>query len=97
MAQVVEFTPDAPTDGLTYRATINGVDYDYTVIGTRTILEVVTALQPLMDANADVSCTQDGSKITCTANVPGTPFTHSATVVDITAPEIDNSALIYTV
>jgi hypothetical protein len=97
VAQVVEFTPDAPTDGLTYRATINGVDYDYTVIGTRTILEVVTALQPLMDANADVSCTQDGSKITCTANVPGTPFTHSATVVDITAPEIDNSALIYTV
>ena len=97
-AQVVTFTPALPTDGLTYRASINGTDYyDYTVVGTKTVKEIVEALQPLMNANPSVTCTEDDSMITCTADVPGTPFTPSATVVDITAPDIDDTALTLTV
>lgn len=97
-AQVVTFTPATPTDGLTYRANINGTNYDYTVIGTKTVTEVVTALQVLMDTATGVSCTHDGTKVTCTADSAGTPFTsYSATVVDITAPDIDDTALTLTV
>lgn len=92
------FTPATPTDGLTYRANINGTDYDYTVVGTKTVQEVVEALQPLMNAHPSVSCTEDDSKVTCTADVAGTPFaSYSATVVDITAPDIDDTALTLTV
>ena len=90
VAQVVTFTPTVPTDGLTYRATINGTDYDYTVVGTPTIQDIVAALQPLMNAEPNTTCIHDGTKITCTADVAGTPFTFAADVVDITAPTITN-------
>jgi len=93
----VTFTPATPTDGLTYRASINGTDYDYTVVGTKTVTEVVEGLQPLMNANPSVTCTEDDSMVTCTADVSGTSFSYSATVVDITAPDIDDTALTLTV
>ena len=88
VAQVVDFIPILPTDGETYRATINGIDYDYTVVWNITIQQVVEALQPIMDANTDVTCTEDDVKVTCIADVAGTAFTYNATVVDITAPVV---------
>lgn len=85
---MVDFTPSSPTVGETYRATINASDYDYTVTGSQTIQQVVEALQPLMDADTDVTCVEDDTKITCTADTPGTAFTFVATIVDITNPVI---------
>ena len=88
VAQVVDFTPSSPTNGETYRATINSSDYDYTVTGSQTVQQVVEALQPLIDANAAVTCGEDDTKITCTAVTSGTAFTFAATIVDITNPVI---------
>jgi len=88
VAQVVDFVPATPTDGETYRATINGTDYDYTVVWTKTIENVVDWLQLLMDANGSVTCTEDNAKVICTADVAWTSFTFGSTVVDITAPII---------
>ncbi len=88
IAQITEFTPALPTIGETYRATINGINYDFTVVSTSSVQEIVEALEPIMEGNADTTCTEDDTKITCTANVAGTAFTHAATVVDITAPVV---------
>ncbi len=82
VAQVVTFTPAMPTNGETFRATINGTDYDHVVSGSETVGQAVEALQPLMDASATVTCTEDDTKVTCTADVAGTAFTFAATVLD---------------
>ncbi len=70
------FTPSAPTAGETFRGTINGTNYDYTIVGTKTVQEVVEALQPLMNADVSVTCTEDNLKVTCTADAAGTAFTY---------------------
>ena len=89
VAQVVTFTPDSPTAGKTFRATINGgSNLDYTVVGVKTVQDVVEGLVTAMDGEAGVSCTEDDTRITCTADVAGTQFTFTATVVDITAPTV---------
>ncbi len=90
IAQEVTFTPASVSVGETFRATINGTDYDYLAAAGNGVAEVVTALAPLMDANPDVVCSEDDLKVTCTAFVAGTPFTYAATVVDITPPSISS-------
>ncbi len=93
VAQVVTFTPSAPTAGETFRGTINSTDYDYTVVGTKTVAEVVTAMAALMDAHANTVCTDDTTHVTCTATPTGTAFTsYSANVVDITAPTTQDTS-----
>lgn len=79
--QVVDFIPTNPTDGESFVATINGTDYTYNVVWTKTVAEVVTALTALMDANSAVTCVDNTTKITCTADVAGTAFTYNATTV----------------
>lgn len=86
VAQVVDFTPLTPTQWETFRATINETNYDYTVVWTKTVAEVVTGLQVLMNAEWNTTCVDNSSKITCTADVPWTSFTYWASVVDITSP-----------
>ena len=89
VAQVVTFTPALVTVDETYRGTINGTDYDYTVVGGDNVASVIAALAPLMDANAAVGCVDTASTtITCTASVAGTAFTYGATVVDIVPPTL---------
>ncbi|SMN01356.1 hypothetical protein SPONL_2000 [uncultured Candidatus Thioglobus sp.] len=78
VAQVVDFTPTAASAaGVLYRMTINGTDYDYTSVGADTVQTIVEALQPLVDANSAVTCTEDDTKVTCTADTAGTAFTFS--------------------
>ncbi|MEJ0021012.1 MAG: hypothetical protein WDN47_00325 [Candidatus Doudnabacteria bacterium] len=81
VAQVATFTPASVTATETYRATINGINYDYLAAGGDNVATVVAALAPLMDANPAVDCSQDTTKITCAASVAGTAFTFSATVI----------------
>ena len=88
VAQVVEFSPTVVTADETYRATINGIDYNYTVSMGDTVQTVVEALQLLMDANTDVTCSEDDVIITCTADLAGTAFTYGTTVLDITPPVV---------
>jgi len=47
-----------------------------------------------MDANTDVTCTEDDIKVTCIADVAGTAFTYNATVVDITSPVVSEVLLL---
>ncbi len=82
VAQVVEFTP--VTSGVAntlYRITINGTDYDYITSDGDSTQTIVDELQPLVNGNSAVDCTQDASKITCTASTPGTAFSTSARTI----------------
>ncbi|MDD5770067.1 MAG: DUF5011 domain-containing protein, partial [Candidatus Gracilibacteria bacterium] len=88
--QIVDFIPTNPTDGETFRASINGNNYDYTVVGTKTVAEVVTALQLLMSTETNTTCLDNATKITCSADVAGTHFNFGANIVDITAPIFDS-------
>lgn len=80
VAQVVVFTPSNPTGGYDYVITIDGTAYTSTQTGSPTAQTIVEDLQPLVDANSAVSCTEDNIAITCTAISAGTAFTYSATV-----------------
>ncbi|MFZ2149735.1 MAG: peptidoglycan-binding protein [Minisyncoccia bacterium] len=88
ISQVVTFTPASVTAGETFRVTINGTPYNYLATGGNTVQSVVEALAPLVDANADVACSEDDIKITCSASSAGTAFIYASTVVDITPPDI---------
>lgn len=87
-AQIIDFIPSIPTIWETYRATINGTNYDHAVVWVETVAQVVTALQTLMAADWATTCTDATTKITCTADAAWTAFTYSATtlssVVDLT-------------
>jgi hypothetical protein len=73
VAQISTLTPNNVEIGDTFTGIINGTSYEFTATAA-TVANVVEGLQPLMDANAAVSCAQDGSAITCTAAAAGTPF-----------------------
>ncbi|MES2953091.1 MAG: peptidoglycan-binding protein [Patescibacteria group bacterium] len=86
-AQQVTFTPGLPTDGETFKATVEGNNYVHTVVGVETVAVVVADLATKIDADAAVNCANTGgTTVTCTAAVAGTPFTFAATVVDVTPP-----------
>ncbi len=88
VARVVDFTPAASTAAnTTYTATINSTNYEYTTVDADSVQTIVEALQPLMDANAAVNCTEDDTKITCVSNTAGVDFTATSSVItDATAP-----------
>ncbi len=89
VAQVVTFTPADVNAGETFRATINGgSNLDYTVVGSKTVKDVVEGIVTAMNNEPAVACSEDDTKVTCTADSAGTSFTFSATVVDITAPTV---------
>ncbi len=87
-AQIVDYTPNVVTVGYTYDAEINGAHYTYFVQSGDTAKEIVEALNPLMDANGAVTCTENDVAVTCTADTAGTAFIHSALAHDITGPVI---------
>lgn len=87
VAQVVTFTPAIVVQGLRYTVTINDSDYTYTSLSGATIATVTNGVTSAI-ANPAVVCVNNTTNITCTANVAGTAFTYSASVVDVEAPVI---------
>jgi hypothetical protein len=87
-AQIIEFTPTAASAAnVRYRANINGSNYDYISVSTDTVQTIVEGLQLVIDANPDVTCTEDNTKITCTQDIPGTSFIYASFCTpDITSP-----------
>lgn len=89
VSQVVDFTPNGPViEGLTYRVTINGTNYDYLTGSGDTLPNIVNNLRSTI-TGTEVIATATGSSneiLRVTAAQPGTPFTYAAAVLDITAP-----------
>ena len=91
-AQVVDFTPSsASASGVTYRATLNGSNYDYTSSGADSVSTITAALATSMNGAAGISCIDNSTKITCTADIAGTAYTYASAVVDLTAPSITSA------
>lgn len=81
IAQEVTFTPASVTIAETFNVVIGGTTYSFEAT-SNTVQSVVEGLQPLIDANAAVTCTEDDLKVTCVADVPGTEFTYSVSVTE---------------
>lgn len=79
-SQVVVFTPSNLDNTWDIEVTINGTKYTRRHNGGDTIKTTVEALQVLLDANTSISCTEDDTSVTCTANVAGTGFSYSANI-----------------
>jgi len=78
VSQVTVFTPASVSDDYAYTITIDGISYTYDAVSGDVVKDVVEGLQPLVDANGAVSCTENDVAVTCTASSAGTTFTHSA-------------------
>ncbi len=83
VAQTVTFTP-ADIANADFNITINGTTYTSRVSAGASAQEVVEVLAPLVDADTAVVCTEDDTKVSCAAAVPGTTFTYSSDVTNVT-------------
>jgi len=83
-AQEVTFTPSSVTVNETFNAVVNDATYSFKAT-SNTAQNVVEGLQPLMTANAAVTCTEDNVKVTCVADSPGTAFTYSVSITEAPA------------
>ncbi|MBU4216336.1 hypothetical protein L6270_02095 [Candidatus Parcubacteria bacterium] len=81
IAQEVTFTPSSVVSSETFNVVINGTTYSFKATAA-TAQNVVEGLQPLIDANAAVTCTEDDVMVICVADVAGTAFTYSASVTE---------------
>jgi hypothetical protein len=81
--QIVTLTlAGTPATGRTYRATLGGVNFDYTAGGGDTTMALVaTGLAAVIDANASYIASAVGAVITITHASNNVPFTYSATVI----------------
>ena len=77
VAQVTVFTPVNTESHYSYTININGTDYTYKIDSGSEVQGIVEGLQPLVNADSAVSCTEDNTAITCTAVSAGTSFTYS--------------------
>jgi hypothetical protein len=84
--QIVTLTlAGTPATGRVYRATLAGVDYDYTATGGDTTMSLVaTGLAGVIDAAADFTAVAVGAVITITHASNNVPFTYGGTVVGST-------------
>lgn len=93
VAQVAVFTPTNVSEsgvGYTYTIEINDTEYQYVQQNAgESAQTIVEALQPLADADAAVSCSENDVSVTCTAASAGTPFYYAAYV---TAPTSHGSS-----
>ncbi len=81
-AQVVDFEPtEANAANIVYKITINAKEYTYTTTGSDSVATIVSNLQTTVNADPVVTCTNQNTKLTCNANVAGTPFTYAASVI----------------
>jgi len=81
--QIVTLTlGGTPATGRIYRATLGGVNLDYTATGADTTMALVaTGLAGVIDAHADYIASAVGAVITITHASNNVPFTYSATVI----------------
>ncbi len=81
--QIVTLTlAGTPVTGNVYRATLGGVNLDYTATGGDTTMALVaTGLAGVIDAHADYLASAVGAVITITHATNNVPFTYSATVI----------------
>lgn len=81
--QIVTLTlAGTPVTGNVYRATLGGVNLDYTATGGDTTMALVaTGLAGVIDAHADYLASAVGAVITITHASNNVPFTYSATVI----------------
>lgn len=81
--QVVTLTlGGTPVSGRTYRATLGGVDLDYTATGGDTTMALVaTGLAGVIDAHASYIASAVGAVITITHASDNVPFTYSGQVI----------------
>ncbi len=86
--QKISFTPAnvSPEGGVRFTSQLGGISYFYeTTAAHHSIKEIVEYLQPNMNGNADFTCTEDDTKVECTAtNNQANSF--SASVLDVAAP-----------
>ncbi len=82
IAQVVEFIPtSANVANTVYTIKIDENTYTHTTTGADSVATIISALQTKVTADAAVSCTNETTKIICTANTAGTAFTYSSNAV----------------
>lgn len=81
--QIVTLTlAGTPVTGNVYRATLGGVNLDYTATGGDTTMALVaTGLAGVIDAHGDYIASAVGAVITITHASNNVPFTYSATVI----------------
>ncbi len=91
VAQVVSFTPAVADNYKYYRISINSAEYSISVNKNTTINEIVEAFYNEMHNDSSVTCTEDDTKLTCTAYTAGDSFSYITSVVnrDETADERD--------
>lgn len=75
-AQVVTFTPVYTSGSFEFGIGINGTGYQFR--GGNDIQSIVEGLVAELDADTDVTCTEDDTMVTCTADTAGTAFTYSS-------------------
>jgi hypothetical protein len=84
-ARVVDFTPGITVwDRTVYRATIDGTNYHFAATGGTLIANIVTKITNDVNSNTGslVTCADNVTKMTCTANTPGITFASSSEVID---------------
>ena len=80
IAKVVTYTPSSVTAGETFLALNNFQTFLYTAGSGDTAATVTAALSPFIQSVGNVTCSEDGVKITCTATVAGVDFNAGAIV-----------------
>ncbi len=85
VSQVVTFTPANVVGHQNFIVTINGGSTSWPYVGgpQGSTPQVTAGLVLVLATNTTVSCKEDGTKVTCSAITPGTPFTYSASVTSI--------------
>ena len=73
--QIIHLTPTVTTQGFVYSGKIVGPggtqSFSYTVGAAATVQVIVEALAPIIDALADVTCTEDNTKLVVTSSAAG--------------------------
>lgn len=92
VAQIVEFSPSwVLREEITFRTTIDWVDYDYNTLSWETIASLVNGITSLFSTSTWVIATTTANSVVLTAATPGTPFTYSSEVLDTMPPVISSS------
>lgn len=92
LAQVVEFTPSgAIRQEITFRTTVDWVDYDYTTSSGETISSLVSWIAALFATSTWVLATTTANTVVLTAATPGVAFTYDSKVLDIMPPIVSSS------
>ena len=90
--QVLIFTPAnvSPEGGVRFRANLGGTYYATGTVVSSSIKNIVEALQPDMDGNTNFTCTEDDTKVECTATNDQTN-SFSADTSDYLAPSVSGN------